>query len=345
MTRQKYALIVGQGRSGTNWLLDIFDASAQTFCRNEPNAVSGSPCGQLAPLWRVEPQMQDMDQLWDDIAAQMGRRMGERDHRLKHPKQYVHPLSRQLGIASFPARPKIRAALQTIAPGLRGGEWDLPWWVGDQSKLAAALAVFKINRASRIATWLLRNRPQVPVIHIIRHPGGRLNSWVNRFLSDRDKADIDHRNKTRLREVLVLAPEWQPLFKDIENMSIAESETWFWRYVTETIHRAGEGLSQYKCVVYEDLAADPLGVAREIYDFCGLPFTPEVEKIIVGGLGKSVWGKLDGTPKSVAQAWRHKLTPDELMVLDQVLKGSLMEQWWNADPNQLLERIPLGEVG
>ena len=43
-----YALITGQGRSGTNWLLELFDASSKTFCRNEPDRLEGSPLGLLA---------------------------------------------------------------------------------------------------------------------------------------------------------------------------------------------------------------------------------------------------------------------------------------------------------
>ena len=45
--RPEYALIVGQGRSGTSWLLDLFDLSPQTFCRNEPYGINGSPLANL----------------------------------------------------------------------------------------------------------------------------------------------------------------------------------------------------------------------------------------------------------------------------------------------------------
>lgn len=325
---QHYALIVGHGRSGTNWLLDIFDASPFTFCRNEPNEVTKSPCQKLKSIWQVEETMEDMDRSWDSIAALMGQRMGERDHRIENPKVFVHPLSQRLGVTSLPARPRVRAALRVILPSMRAGQWPMPWWVGRQSTLQKAYALLKINQAARVASWVLANRPNVPVIHIVRHPSGRLNSWLNRFLEKKEEAQIDQRNKARLQEVLSVSPEWADRFGDIDAMSIAESETWFWRYVTESIHQAGKGLSHYKLVIYEDLALRPLAVARQVYDFCGLPFTEEVEAIILQGMGESVWGKIQGTSATVAQAWRSKLTADEIATVNKVLDGSLMETWW-----------------
>jgi hypothetical protein len=339
MATQNYAVIAGHGRTGTNWLLDIFDASSHTFCRNEPDMIQGSPCEQLAPLWRIDSEMPDMEKHWDAIAAWMGSRMGERDHHLVNPKEYVHSFAQMTGVAAFPVRPKIRATLQTIYPPLRAGEWKMPWWVGDPSRLQQSYAILKINQSARIAAWLLKHRPQVPVIHIVRHPGGRLNSWIKRFLSRQDEAQIDDRNKVRLRQVVAAAPEWGNRFGDIEAMSVAESETWFWRYVTESIHQLGQGRNQYKLVIYEDLAADPLGVAREIYEFCGLPFTPEVEAIIRRGLGNSVWGKIQGTPTTIAQAWRTKLDAREMDMVYRILDGSLMETWWGPQPASLASQL------
>ncbi|NER78679.1 MAG: sulfotransferase [Leptolyngbya sp. SIO1D8] len=327
---QQYALIVGHGRSGTNWLLDILNASSQTFCRNEPNEVYDSPCKQLAPLWQVDENMLDMDEHWDKIAAWMGSRMGERDHRITSPKNYVHPLSQKLGVAYFPARPKIRAALRTVLPPMRAGEWEMPWWVGEQAKLNQTYTILKINQAARIAVWLLKNRPQVPVIHIVRHPGGRLNSWLNRFLALQDETYIAQRNRDRLREVLTISPEWCEHFGNIDTMPIAESEMWFWRYVTENIHRAGEGASQYQILLYENLAQDPIGVAQQIYKFCGLQWTDHVENLISQGTRKSVWGRIQGTPATVAKEWRKKLKSEEVDSVSQVLTGSPMENWWKG---------------
>ena len=204
----------------------------------------------------------------------------------------------------------------------------MPWWIGDQAKLTQAYAVLKINQSARVAIWLLKNRPQVPVFHIVRHPGGRLNSWLNRFLAKRDTAYIEQRNKERLREVLSISPEWAGTFGDIGTMSIAESEMWFWRYVTENIHRAGEGVDSYQLLLYENLAQDPVVTAQQIYQFCGLHWTKDIEFLIRQGTQKSMWGAVKDTPLAVAQAWRNKLRPEDVDAVNRVLCGSLMENWW-----------------
>jgi len=42
-----YAVIVGHGRSGTNWLHKLFDLSEETYCRNEPHELSDSPISRF----------------------------------------------------------------------------------------------------------------------------------------------------------------------------------------------------------------------------------------------------------------------------------------------------------
>ncbi|MGB0563223.1 MAG: sulfotransferase [Spirulinaceae cyanobacterium] len=328
---QNYALIIGHGRSGTNWLMDIFDASPLTFCRSEPNEVKDSPFGAIAPLWKVGETQPDLDEQWDDLATWMASHIGERDHHFTHPKTYIHPWAQKLGIAylSSRPRPKTRRKLQKAVPALFPGEWPLPWWLGDAQQLQQAYAIFKINQAARVAVWLLKHRPEVPVLHIVRHPGGRLNSWLKRFLAARDTPQIAERNHQRLHEVLALSPEWTEPFGNIQEMNIAESEMWFWRYVTEQIHQVGEGRPNYKLLLYENLAFDPIATAQEMYAFCQLPWTTEVEAIVRAGTNKSVWGDLKGGPMATAQAWRKKLQPEEVAAVNKVLTGSLMAGWWD----------------
>ena len=43
-----YALLIGQGRSGTNYLLSLLDQSAATHCRNEPDQLDSSALSRLA---------------------------------------------------------------------------------------------------------------------------------------------------------------------------------------------------------------------------------------------------------------------------------------------------------
>ena len=72
-------LIVGHGRSGTNWLLEMLDLSSRTHCRNEPNVIRDSPLTAIhAEL--IDPSNDaELDEHWDSAVAWAAERQGERD--------------------------------------------------------------------------------------------------------------------------------------------------------------------------------------------------------------------------------------------------------------------------
>ena len=76
-----YILIVGQARSGTNWLLDLLDLSPYTHCRNEADKLENSPFAQLpSPVVR-QPLDENFGQQWDQAIAITASRLGERSRR------------------------------------------------------------------------------------------------------------------------------------------------------------------------------------------------------------------------------------------------------------------------
>ena len=80
MSPKRYVLITGQGRSGTNWLLEILDQSRQTHCRNEPNGCAGSALSAL-PLGQMSCPEQEakLESAWDAaIIRASSRSFGDR---------------------------------------------------------------------------------------------------------------------------------------------------------------------------------------------------------------------------------------------------------------------------
>lgn len=314
----EYVMIVGQGRSGTNWLLDILDQSPRTHCRNEPDHIDGSPLKALP-----NPNVAGMEDAaiaagWDAAVRWTSTHMGERDHSIPGPKEHVHELGRRLGLARAVNR-RTRAALRTILPGLRGGEWELPGWLGSKEKLAQAMAVLKFVQAPAWAVWAMEHRPQARVLHIVRHPGGFLNSWRNRWLGRNEGELVRQLNRARLDAVRRAAPEWGDRFGDVERMSVVESELWYWRYASETIHAAGEQSSRYQLVVYERLVGGVMETAQRLYAFCGLPWDERIAKGI---------GAMSGESASIAKTWQSKVTPEDVEAVNRVMAGSTMEHWW-----------------
>lgn len=330
----RYILIVGNGRSGTNWLLDILDASRLTFCRSEPDGIYSSPMRKIHDL-EFKEQVHDSDAFgnhWDVMVEWTRLHIGIRDHQITTPKKYIHPVSLKLGLARWPNRPKIRKLLSFIMPELRQEEILMPWWIGDRYKLTQAIPVFKIDLDPWLVSWILQHRSQTTMLHIVRHPGGILNSTLERFWNkcSPEKATKELEiNRNKLRTILKYEAEWADRFGNIDKMNYAETVLWLWCYKNERLFHIGKDCPNYMHIVYEKLTQDPVNYAKTIYQFCKLPWNPSVEDLIRAGTKESVWEKLSSTPTVVAEAWKAKLSQEYQTLTKRVLSDSFMENWWN----------------
>lgn len=311
----------------------MLNASEFTYCRNEPQHIANSPIHALRPPGETVENSPQTGPCWDAFAAWTATHMGERDHHIVAHKQYLHETAQRLGISTWPARPKLRKALSILMPSLRQGEWEMPWWVGSQARLEQAYSIFKLNDLPAwTVRWLLKYRPNVPVVHIIRHPGGQLNSGIRRFFSTLDPAEIE--SETRLyqgllKTALQVDPDWQDIIPNIDSMTLAEAVAWFWRYNNEAIYKTGKEYKNYHWLIYENLAQRPIETAKSVYDFCEIPWTTQAEMNISQNRRTSVWGKLPSDSKTVSKAWQNKLSPENQLIANRVLEDSPLALWWS----------------
>lgn len=317
-SRPDYAAIVGQGRSGTNWLLDLLDLSPYTHCRNEANELAASPLAQL-PLPTVRSHFgKNFGEQWDRAIALSALRLGMRDRIGAHPKIHLYEPVRQLGGTILLGR-TFRQLLSPMMPSLGESEWQIPWWLASRQDLERAFVVLKLNQVPAWAEWLLLNRPKAAIVHIVRHPGGFLNSWQNRYLATQAPEAVRKANHERLQQIVKSDSQWCDRFGDLEVMSVEESELWYWCYAAETIHKAGYRRDNYLEIVYENLVAAPLEIAKQLYEKCHLPWTNEIEKKVAQSACSS---------DAIATAWRNKLSSEHIELVERVLDKSLMSQWW-----------------
>jgi hypothetical protein len=325
-------LIFGYGKSGTKRLLRTLDLSPTTHCRNEPYNLSGSPWQRLRTLPRGYIVRPTDDELlrdeWDGAVDWCRHRMGERDRLPPPPKAHLHPLARRLGVLRLLGSRTARRVAGLVVRDLRRDEWLLPAWAGDRALLEQALVVLKINQSPGFACWVLRNRPTNKVIHIVRHPAGVLHSWSRRFLRDEDDERVRRNNIDRLELIARTDGGWAERFGDIGRMTVAEAEMWFWLYVTEVTHAAGEGSEQYHLVLDEDMMQKPVDVARTLYRECAIPWAQSVEDVLLEHA--SAW-------RACAAPWRDLLDADQVSTLEEILGSSPLRDLWSQD--QLVSRI------
>ena len=168
--------------------------------------------------------------------------------------------------------------------------------------------------------WVLRNRPEAHVVHIVRHPGGFLNSLMKRLWSQLDMETVVRDNRERLARIAAVDPIWASRFGDLDTLSPVEAELWYWRYSSETIHQAGEVNPRYQLVKYEELTNDPVEVSRSVYRGCGLDWDDTIERAI---------RQMSGESQAIARAWEQKLNSEQIAAVQGILPDSLMRDWWD----------------
>lgn len=317
---KKYIFIVGHGRSGTKWIMNLLDACPNTFCRHEPDLIVGSSLNGLShyrDVWRRNLSLSEDE--WDKSILSTANCMGERDLVIKYSKVYLYEIPRRLGMMRLLLGPRYRTFLQKVMPSLRAGEWPMPWWLGDANRLKDAIAVIKTIQAPGWAVFVLQYRPEVPVVHILRHPGGYIYSWLNRYISTTNPTEVAELNRKRLYDVSDEDPEWKRRFGDIDSMSLVESELWYWRYATETIHLHGNKSYNYHLAIFEDLAYRAVPIMKKLYESAGLPWTDKVRSAIEIDCSKSL---------AIANNWKNNLSMEHRKLSEDILQDSPLNKFW-----------------
>ncbi|MDJ0787919.1 MAG: sulfotransferase [Myxococcota bacterium] len=332
MAEPKRVMLVGNGRSGTNWLNDILDASPVTHCRMSPWLVPDSAFHDL-PKGPAVAAHAGMAEDWARFVDWSQRRFSKRDHRLTAPKTWLHGPVARSGLAAHAFRPKARRLLRPIAPNLTRSEWRLPAWLGSEERLLQSVLVLKMDDpwVSWLAAWVAENDPATRLVHLVRHPGGFLNSAVSRWFSTLDP-ETSAREDAMYKGALAMAvedePAWADVFGSVEEQAPLESVMWFWRMSNERLAELTGSSDRHQSVRYEDLTADPVGRARALYESLELEWDAGTRDRVERISADNHWGDLGGSPSQVAEAWRSKLDPEHLALVERVLRGSTLSSFW-----------------
>src|SRR5262245_48129238 len=193
-----------------------------------------------------------------DAARETACSGGPRDHMADIEKDWIKRGRRKPGYFYLRQRYRFVERLLRRRLPMDGRELVLPGWMVDHERLARSFHLFKLNAAPGVGSWTLGARPGARVIQIVRHPGGFAKSWLKRWVRGeggmgRGQGNADaFRDEERLREAARLDPAWARVLGDVGTLGRAEGELLWWRYVNETLNRAGHGLTNYHLVLYED---------------------------------------------------------------------------------------------
>lgn len=308
----RYVLICGKGRSGSNRLLDAFDRHEGTICRSELNAVQGGDFNRLRPgMFEEDLTEADMES-WRRAVTRARFRQSGRDRFDQGDKSWANgmmgPANRVL------SRPRLRRAMAKALPGFDAHEWNRPGFTYDRTRAEAALLALKILSWPGYAVKMHDADPGMLVVHNIRHPSKYLDSWMNRFVERHHEAhhEVFEKQKAELGRQMAYFGRDAATLETFSEENFIEGELWRWRFINENLHDRLSGSDRYRVISYEAYEADPVGRMREMFAYAGLPF----EDRHAEGL-KGMSNKLFAAPHGT------RLDPDlSARLIDKVLEGS-----------------------
>ncbi|MDJ0787923.1 MAG: sulfotransferase [Myxococcota bacterium] len=324
--------MVGNGRSGSNWLLGILDASALTHCRSEPEDIPGSPIHGLP-----RPSAKDLDPelgpAWARFVRWTRTTVGERDHPPAVDKAYYRSLANRLGLAAMHRRPGLNRLKRRLLGPLYRAERAPSRLLVSPRRLREAPCIMKLNdfHAAHVKAVLALD-PELRVIHLVRHPGGFLDSALRRFFGALSEAELAE-EKARYRRLLEEGRRAGVYAEDVlegVGEELVAVVMRFWSANNQAIAEIAGAMPRYMRVLYEEMAARPLAAAAAVYAHVGLPFDDEQRARIEQLSGENVWGDLAGSPVDVSRRWRERLGTAHRNLVDRELARTSMAAWWPA---------------
>ncbi len=277
-------IIPSSGRSGTNILLDCFDLSSKTICRNEAHFINTSLLYKIS-LLNINLVERFLDDNWDAILSQLKNVNSIRDrHHIKTYKKhaYYNSLVRTKLAKLIVKKRKVRSLLSIFFPKLSGLEYEMPKFLRDKSVNPDLTFVFKFPGLTNCMPWLSMEQRNIKFVHIIRYPLGYLSSLRNQHYLKYNNLNHFQYNKVRFFQLLdtVKKLELDLEIPSPENLSLFELDLWNWVMYNKILLKLLTHNRNAIIFTYEELLLNPVDTMSKAYEHCGLDFNSKVEKDI-----------------------------------------------------------------
>ncbi len=301
-------LLFGLPRSGTTWIGKIFDSHPNTLYRHEPDSGGALRQIELIPLLETTESYRSSIQEFVGCLASINTTRVAASLPL-FPKRY-YPAARF--IAHYLTVVAAKAGTKFF------GELSVPPLV-DYRRCPQMHIVWKsIESVGRLGV-IVRAVPNCRAILIMRHPCGYVASVVRgeslgRFTDSKPSSD-DY----GVLRMLMVTPQARAYGLSLAIMkSLHPVERLAWRWVLFNEKALDETNDVYGCtyVRYEDLCANPLQKARDLFAFAGLSWHRQSEKFVRQSISRTseTYYSVFKNPDFAASRWQNEL-PAELIDL------------------------------
>jgi hypothetical protein len=298
-------LAFGMPRSGTTWIGKIFDSHSGTLYRHEPDTWQML---QGVPLF-ADPRASE--HLRREVRAFVASLPGMRADRVcgKRPffaKAYATPGQ----VRAFEARSLLHKGLSRI------GIETSPPMPPQPAPGSGYRVVWKSIESLGRAGMILDSVPEARFVQIVRHPCG----YVASVLKGEAQKRFGHNEAAHdfnLFEMACATPQARRhglTLAQIKSMTPEERLAWRWVIFNEKAQDELGGRPQATVLYYEQLCSDPEGIARSVFEFCGLPWDRQTDRFLRRSTteAKSDYYSVFKNPEESAWRWKADLGAEQI---------------------------------
>ena len=316
MNKFPLILLFGMPRSGTTWIGKIFDSHPDTLYRHEPDSwglLNAIPL--MAPIEQADAYTKSIR----DFCARLP------DMKLTKvaastpifPKSYYSSLQYELFRLNV-------FAVKVVAKLF--GERPVHNMIRTRDLEQIRVVWKSIESLGRLGVIERAMQPCYG-IHIARHPCGYVASLLRgeaqRHFSDEVAASED----MGLLALCLDTPAAHQHGLTLEGLKLmhpVERLAWRWVLFNAKAMQDIEGQPGCMTLRYEDLCLDPLGVAKQLFDFTRLPWNEQTEHFVTQSTSKDVgrYYSVVKDPLKASSKWKGELSGEDVDRIYSVVAGT-----------------------
>ncbi|NJO39064.1 MAG: sulfotransferase [Rhizobiales bacterium] len=317
--QQRIAFIMGLGRSGTTFLAKLIDSSPDVLYRHEPDAIL--PVDMPALLHRSDLQPH-LPKARDYLRAMSHcRRRRSASHVPVFTKGY------RSALANLAFRPMVLSTKLAET-------WRLPLTasVPDLIDRGRGEVVYLIKSVSSLgrARLFADAQPDMPMVHIVRHPCAMIASLKVGIGKGVMAPDVYLRSLFAQKE----AASYPYSFEAMEKASYEEQAAFRWMLMNDKAAADMAGHPRYLQIAYEDLCRQVDRVAAQVFDHIGIKIGAQTRAFIdsvsrredPAAMGaearRTGYFKIDRPIASALDKWRTALEPETVARIRDVVSHS-----------------------
>lgn len=320
-------LINGIGRSGTSWLLKIFDMHEETFCSHEPELVFKSDLN-LIPDVHAHPLDRETVREYLDFLFRIRPLRAMRKRPILR-KAYRSEIGHRLRIASAVGLTLAERGLPFAAERIQQAR------VPDFANTSDATLVVKSVAQQLLIPHFLKQNPDVKIIYVMRHPCGNIASLQRGI----EIGKMSYHYLPPARGHMASMYDFGKHIDDVVEADFTDTEiqAYRWAVLNDIIAKLDGTSASLRVLKYEDLCADPLAVARDLYDWVGLDWSERTQSFLQKSLDST--GDADGfhdlarNPLIAANKWRSTMDPKEVDTIMKICSSSAAMDYFTEAPD------------